>query len=121
RPAPPWPLRGASPPSEGGGRGRLRGAAAAAVHVALSRLEPLRVEQLDRLDGRADDAVAVLVRPEVGEHPVGERAAVAAPRPSDADPDAQEVRGAEHTRDRAQAVVAGEAAAEPHLQPAELE
>ena len=68
-----------------------------------------------------DEALGVLVRLEVGEHVVGERPPVAAARPADADAQAQEVLRAEVLRDRAQPVVAREPAAQPRLQPAELE
>ena len=94
---------------------------ARSVELPLRRVEPLGVERLDRVGGAGDDRRGVLVRLEVGEHVVGERAPVAAPGPADADAQPQEVRRAEVLRDRAQAVVAGEAAAEPRLEPAGLE
>src|SRR5581483_8405294 len=91
------------------------------VEPALGGLEPLRVERLDGVRGARDDRLGVLVRLEVREHPVGEVAPVAAPGPPDADAQAQEVRRAEMPRDRAQAVVPGEAAAPPRLEAARLE
>ena len=50
------------------------------------------------------------MRLEVGEHPVRERARVAAPGPADADPQAEELLRLQVLRDRAEAVVAGQAA-----------
>ena len=61
------------------------------------------------------------MRLEVGQHVVRERARVAALGAADADAEAHELRRADVRRDRAQAVVAGEAAAEPRLQTAALE
>ena len=61
------------------------------------------------------------MRLEIGEHAVGERAAVAAPGPADADAEPEELRRAEVLRDRAQPVVAGEAAAEARLETPGLE
>ena len=71
------------------------------VEAALRRLEPLRVERLDRVGGARDDPLGVLVRLEVGEHPVGERAAVAAAGPADADAEPQELLRPEVPGDRA--------------------
>ena len=68
---------------------------AADVDGALRRLEPLGVEQLDGVGCCCDEAFRVLVRLEVGEHVVRERAGIAAFRPPDADAQAEEVRGAE--------------------------
>ena len=50
------------------------------VEAALGRLEALGVERLDRVGGPRDEPIGVLVRLEVGEHVVGERATVAAAR-----------------------------------------
>src|SRR5262249_21383257 len=83
--------------------------------------EALRVERLDRGGGAGDESVRVLVRLEVREHPVGERSAVAALRPADADPQPEEVLGAQGPRDGPQAVVTGEASTDPSLKPAGLE
>ena len=69
----------------------------------------------------ATSSSALLVRLEVREHPVGERTRVAALRAADSDPQAEKVLRAEHLRDRAQAVVAGQAAAVLQLEPPEVE
>ena len=89
--------------------------------AALGRFEPFGVERLDGVGGARDELRRRPRRLEVGEHVVGERPPVAAARPADADPQAQEVLRAEVLDDRPQAVVAGEPAAEPGLEPAGLE
>src|SRR5581483_3023536 len=91
------------------------------VEAPLGRLEPLGVERLHRLGRPRHDRRDVLVRLEVGEDVIGEVASVAAPGAADADPEAEEVPGAEVLRDRAQPVVPGEAAAAACLEPARLE
>ena len=70
---------------------------------------------------RATSASAILVRLEVVEDVVGERAPVAALGPADADAQAQELGRAEVLRDGAQAVVTGEPAAATGLEPPGLE
>ena len=91
------------------------------VDGALRRLEPLGVEHLDGVGGLPNEPFRVLVGAEVGEHPVGERARIAAPGAPHADAQAEELRRAEMLRDRAHPVVTGSAAAQAGLQPAELE
>jgi hypothetical protein len=61
------------------------------------------------------------VRLEVGEHVVGERAGVATAGTADADAQSQEVLGLQVLRDRAEAVVAAEPAAEAKLETSALE
>ena len=61
------------------------------------------------------------MRREVRQHPVGQRPRVPSLRAADADAKPQKLLRLQMLRDRAQAVVAGETAAEPQLEPAELE
>ena len=133
------PSGGSAPPSNGVGRagpargggpstgacairctracaGGWRRTRAAAVDRALGRLEPLGVERLDGVGGPRDEPFGVLVRLEVGRARSRRAARGRRVRPPDADAQAQEVGRAEVLRDRAQAVVAGETAAEPRLQ-----
>ncbi len=63
----------------------------AAVDRRLGAVQALGVEGLDGVGGAGHERFGVVVRGEVGEHPVGERARVAALRPSDADAQAEEV------------------------------
>src|ERR1051325_2221658 len=78
------------------------------VEPRLRALEPLGVERLDRLGGPGDDRLGVLVRLEVREDEVGQRARIAAAGPTDADAQAEKVLRPEVLRDRAEAVVPGE-------------
>src|SRR5262245_1380153 len=75
------------------------------VETALGDLEPLGVECLDRVGGPRHESFGILVRLEIGEDPVGERAAIAALGTSDAHTKPEEVLGAEALRDRPEAVV----------------
>src|SRR6185312_16265266 len=79
------------------------------------------VERLDRVRRTGNEPLGILVRLEVGEHPVGERPPVAAARPSDADAEAQEVLRAELLGGGAKPVVAREPAAPARLQPPDVE
>ena len=63
------------------------------IDAPLRGLEPVRVERLDGVGGAVDDRVRVLVRLEVGEHPVGELAGIAALRPAPRRPAAGGSRG----------------------------
>ena len=119
-----------SAPSRISGADQTRGGCAAVparvaaqrrLTAACARSRPSASRVSTASAARATSASASSCALEVGEHPVGERARVAALRPADADAEAEEVLRLEVLRDRAQAVVAGEAAAEPHLQPARLE
>ena len=76
------------------------------------RLDALARDQLDAVGGRADHRRRVLVGLERREHPVGEVAAVARALAADAAAHAPEVARPEALGDRAQAVVAAQAAAE---------
>src|SRR3954469_885406 len=91
------------------------------VDARLRALEAFGVELLDGICGTRDQRVGVVVRREVGEDVVGERPRVAPLRTSDADAEVHEVRRLQVLRDRAQAVVAGQAAAELQLEAAEIE
>src|SRR5580765_301592 len=91
------------------------------VEAALRGLEPCGVERLDGLGGARDEPLGVVVRLEIGENVVGERAAVSPLGPADADPQPEEVLGAERLRDRAQAVVTRGPAALARLETSEVE
>ena len=80
---------------------------------------PYRDERLDRVGGARDDRVGVVLGRERREDEVGDVAWIAPPRPTDADAQPEEVGAAEASGDRAQPVVAGEAAAEASLEAAE--
>ena len=91
------------------------------VEAALRLLETVRDERLDGVRRAGDDRCGVVLGRERREDEVGDVARVAATRAADADPQPEELGRAEPARDRAQAVVAGEPAAEPGLQPADVE
>jgi hypothetical protein len=55
------------------------------IETVLCRLEALGVEGLDRVRRPGDERLGILVRLEVGEHPVCERAPVATLGTADAD------------------------------------
>src|SRR6478752_9622547 len=96
-------------------------AALAPVDLDLGLLDALGVERLDRVCGARDERFCVLVRLEVREHPVRERPRVAARGPADTDAKPQELLRLQVLRDRPQAVVTREAAAQPELKAPELE
>ena len=77
----------------------------APVDRALRLLDAFGVELLDRVGGARDESLCVVLRLEVGEDVVRERARIASLRAADPDAQAQEVRRLQVLRDRAQAVV----------------
>ena len=91
------------------------------MNARCAGLEPLGVERLDGVGGPATSASAVLVRLEVGEHVVGELAPVAALGPPHADAQPQELGRAEVLATERRPLWPPSAAAEPRLQPPELE
>src|SRR6476659_3894843 len=95
--------------------------AAALVDETLRRLEPLGIEELDGVGGARDDLLRVVLRLEVRENVVSERARVPTAGTSDADAEPEEIGGTELLCDRAQAVVPGEAAAAARLKSPEVE
>src|SRR5438105_1941678 len=93
----------------------------AAVHRALRLLETLGVELLDRVGGARNEILRVVVRLEVGEDVVGERARIAAPGTADTDAQPEKVGRLQVLCDRAQTVVPGEPPSHLQLEPAEIE
>src|SRR5581483_4706616 len=78
-------------------------------------------EAFDGVGGALDERAGVVVRLEVREDVVRERARVAALGPTDADAQAREVLRLQMLRDRAQPIVTREPAAALHLDAAEVE
>ena len=93
----------------------------ASVEATLRLFETDRDERLDSVGRATDDRGCVLLGRERGQHEVGDVAGIPPPGPTDAHAQAEEVGAAEPPRDRAEAVVPGETAAEAGLEPAELE
>ena len=91
------------------------------VEALLGGLEAFARDRLDCVCGFRDQRLDVDLGVEVGEDVVRDRAAVASARSPDSDSQAKEVLRPERRRDRAQPVVAREAAAAPGLEPPRLE
>ncbi len=91
------------------------------IDPPLRCLEAFGVERLDRIGGPLHHRLRVVVGGEVGQHPVGERAGIAALRPPHSDAKPQEVGPTESRRDRTKAVVPGEPSAPAQLEPPGVE
>src|ERR671910_2577289 len=90
------------------------------VKTSLSRLEAVAGDRLDRVGRAGHDRLRVVVRLEVREHVVGERARVATLGAAHTDSQAEKLLRAELLCDRPEPVVTCEPAARSRLEAAEI-
>ena len=107
--------------AHGDGAARPLGATPAQLNERCVSSRPTATSDSTASAARATSAAASSSGANGDEHEVGDVARIAAAGAADADPQPEELRAPEPPRDRAQPVVAGEAAAEARLQAADLE